>query len=66
MFDRTERAIVHMTQPPFVQPRSRWNVAEVDALRRGVSMRTLYTPEGHRRRGSLGAARRGRRPGTRG
>jgi sugar-specific transcriptional regulator TrmB len=45
MFNRAERAIAHMTQPPFVQPRSRWNVAEVDALRRGVSMRTLYTPE---------------------
>jgi sugar-specific transcriptional regulator TrmB len=41
---RAEQSLSHMTQPPFVQPRARWNVAETDALRRGVALRTLYTP----------------------
>jgi sugar-specific transcriptional regulator TrmB len=38
------RRTVHMIQqPPFLQPRSRWNVAEAAAVRRGVEVRVLYT-----------------------
>ncbi len=44
MFARAEHSVANMTQPPFLQPRSRWNVAETDALRRGVSVQALFTP----------------------
>ncbi len=33
----------NMTQPPFIQPRARWNQAEIAALGRGVRVRTLYS-----------------------
>jgi hypothetical protein len=33
-------------QPPFLQPRSRWGVAEVDAAGRGVDVRVIFTPAG--------------------
>jgi sugar-specific transcriptional regulator TrmB len=42
--------IVLMNRPPFLVPRPRWNVAEIAALRRGVTVRTIYTPEGLRDR----------------
>lgn len=40
-----ERRVDMIQQPPFLQPRSRWNLAEVAAIRRGVRVRVLYTPE---------------------
>ena len=40
-----ERTVDMIQQPPFLQPRSRWNVAEVEAVERGVRVRVLYTPE---------------------
>jgi sugar-specific transcriptional regulator TrmB len=33
----------NMTQPPFIQPRARWNKPEIAALGRGVRVRTLYS-----------------------
>jgi len=44
MFARAERSVANMTQPPFLQPRVAWNVAEADALRRGVDVQALFTP----------------------
>jgi sugar-specific transcriptional regulator TrmB len=41
----TTRTLEIMLQPPFVQPRPRWNVMEVQALARGVQVRAIYTPE---------------------
>lgn len=43
-----ERSVHMMQQPPFLQPRSRWNVAEVEAVERGVEVCVLYTPEAAR------------------
>jgi HTH-type transcriptional regulator, sugar sensing transcriptional regulator len=37
--------IVLMNRPPFLVPRPRWNLAEIEALRRGTPVRTIYTPE---------------------
>jgi sugar-specific transcriptional regulator TrmB len=45
LIGRAERTIAHMTQPPFVQPRAQWNVAETAALERGVEIRTVLTAE---------------------
>ncbi len=42
---RTTRTLDIMLQPPFVQPRPRWNVMEVDALERGARVRAIYTPQ---------------------
>jgi len=39
------KTIDNMTQPPFIQPRARWNTAEFAALERGVRVRTLYSDE---------------------
>lgn len=39
----TERTLLMMQQPPFLQARSRWNVAEAAAAARGVEVRILYT-----------------------
>lgn len=44
LISKAERSISMMTQPPFLQPRPRWNVAEIAALRRGVDVRIIYTP----------------------
>jgi sugar-specific transcriptional regulator TrmB len=41
---RAMRTLDIMLQPPFVQPRPRWNVMEVEALERGVELRAIYTP----------------------
>jgi sugar-specific transcriptional regulator TrmB len=38
-------SVLLMNRPPFLVPRPRWNVAEISALRRGVRVRTIYTPE---------------------
>lgn len=37
------RSVVMMQQPPFLQPRSLWNVAEAEAARRGVRVCVVYT-----------------------
>jgi HTH-type transcriptional regulator, sugar sensing transcriptional regulator len=42
---RANQTLDIMLQPPFVQPRPRWNVMEVEALERGVEVRAIYTPE---------------------
>jgi len=42
---RARSSIWMMQQPPFLQPRSRWNIAEVAAIRRGVQLRIIYSPE---------------------
>jgi sugar-specific transcriptional regulator TrmB len=42
---RATRTLDIMLQPPFVQPRPRWNVMEVEALDRGVEVRAIYTPQ---------------------
>lgn len=44
LIDRAERSLDMIQQPPFLQPRSRWNEAEVGAARRGARVRVLYTP----------------------
>jgi sugar-specific transcriptional regulator TrmB len=45
LMDRAEKSIDNMTQPPFQQAKSRWNVAESEAMTRGVAVRTLFTTE---------------------
>jgi sugar-specific transcriptional regulator TrmB len=45
LVSRTTRTLEIMLQPPFVQPRPRWNVMEVEALGRGVQVRAIYTPQ---------------------
>lgn len=45
---RAERSVWMMQQPPFLQPRTRWNVAEADAARRGVQVRVIYSTEAAR------------------
>lgn len=45
LVSRATQTLNIMLQPPFVQPRPRWNVMEVDALERGVQVRVIYTPE---------------------
>lgn len=44
LVSRATRTLDIMLQPPFVQPRPRWNVMEVEALGRGVQVRAIYTP----------------------
>lgn len=39
-------AVLLINRPPFLIPRPRWNVAEIGALRRGVAVRAIYTPDG--------------------
>jgi len=41
---RAKTKLDHMSQPPFVQPRAVWNLAEVEAINRGVRVRTIYPP----------------------
>lgn len=50
LIGRSERSLDMIQQPPFLQPRSRWNLAEVAATRRGVHVRVVYTPEAIRER----------------
>lgn len=45
LISRAQRSLFEMLQPPFLQPRPRWNVMEVDAVQRGVEVRTIYTRE---------------------
>jgi sugar-specific transcriptional regulator TrmB len=45
LVSRATKTLNIMLQPPFVQPRPRWNVMEVEALERGVEIRAIYTPE---------------------
>ncbi len=45
LVSRSTESLSIMLQPPFVQPRPRWNVKEVEALERGVSVRVIYTPQ---------------------
>jgi sugar-specific transcriptional regulator TrmB len=40
-----QESLLMMFQPPFLQPRPRWNVAELEAARRGVEVRVIFTPE---------------------
>jgi HTH-type transcriptional regulator, sugar sensing transcriptional regulator len=47
---RAERSVRMMQQPPWLQPRSRWNVAEIDAVDRGVDVRVIYSFEAGRDR----------------
>ncbi len=42
---RAERTVWMLMQPPWLQQRSRWNVAEAAAARRGVQVRVIYSPE---------------------
>ena len=44
LVSRATQTLNIMLQPPFVQPRPRWNVMEVEALERGVQVRAIYTP----------------------
>jgi sugar-specific transcriptional regulator TrmB len=45
LVSRATQTLEIMLQPPFVQPRPRWNVLEVEALQRGVQVRAIYTPQ---------------------
>ncbi len=45
LVSRATQTLDIMLQPPFVQPRPRWNVMEVEALDRGVQVRAIYTPQ---------------------
>jgi hypothetical protein len=47
---RAERSVRMLQQPPWLQPRSRWNVAEIDAVERGVDVRVIYSAEAARDR----------------
>jgi len=42
---RAQTRLVEMMQPPYLQPRSRWNVEEVKAVERGVDVRVIYTAD---------------------
>jgi HTH-type transcriptional regulator, sugar sensing transcriptional regulator len=45
LMGRAAATLYEMLQPPFLQPRSRWNTREIEALARGVKVRVIYTPE---------------------
>ena len=45
LVSRATQTLDIMLQPPFVQPRPRWNVMEVEAIERGVEVRVIYTPQ---------------------
>lgn len=45
LVSRATQTLNIMLQPPFVQPRPRWNVMEVEALERDVQVRAIYTPQ---------------------
>jgi len=46
MFDGAQSRVLNMTQPPWIQPRRRWNVGEIAALARGVDVKLLLAREG--------------------
>lgn len=43
LVERATKTLHMMQQPPFLQARSRWNLAEAAAARRGVQVRVLYS-----------------------
>jgi sugar-specific transcriptional regulator TrmB len=45
VMSRAKASLYEMLQPPFIQPRTRWNVKEIEALDRGVDVRVVYTAE---------------------
>jgi sugar-specific transcriptional regulator TrmB len=45
LVSRAAQTLDILLQPPFVQPRPRWNVMEIEALERGVQVRAIYTPQ---------------------
>jgi sugar-specific transcriptional regulator TrmB len=47
---RAQKTVWMMMQPPWLQPRSRWNLAEAAAARRGVQVRVIYSTEALRDR----------------
>lgn len=47
---RAQKSVWMMQQPPFLQVRARWNVAEVAAAGRGVQVRVIYSVEAARDR----------------
>lgn len=47
---RAERTVWMLMQPPWLQQRSRWNVAEAAAVRRGAQVRVIYSREAVRDR----------------
>ncbi|MGH2857016.1 MAG: TrmB family transcriptional regulator [Solirubrobacteraceae bacterium] len=47
---RAQRTLAMMQQPPWLQPRSRWNRAEIAAARRDVSVRVIYSEQAVRDR----------------
>lgn len=50
LMSSTRETLFELLQPPFIQPRPRWNVKEIEAIERGVDVRVVYTPEGVRDR----------------
>jgi sugar-specific transcriptional regulator TrmB len=46
MVASASESVLLINRPPFLQPRPRWNVAEIEALGRGVPVRAIYTPQG--------------------
>jgi HTH-type transcriptional regulator, sugar sensing transcriptional regulator len=47
---RAERTVWMLMQPPWLQQRGRWNVAEAAAVRRGAQVRVVYSREAVRDR----------------
>jgi sugar-specific transcriptional regulator TrmB len=45
IFDSAQSQLLNMTQPPWIQPRRRWNVGEIAALNRGVDVKLLIGQE---------------------
>ena len=45
MIGSARRSLLMIQQAPFIQPPSRWNQAEFEALRRGVAMQVIYSAD---------------------
>jgi HTH-type transcriptional regulator, sugar sensing transcriptional regulator len=45
MFSSARKSVDNMTQGPFIQPKDRWNVAEREAIERGVQVRALFSAD---------------------
>lgn len=45
MIGSARHSLLMIQQPPFIQPPSRWNQAELEALQRGVSVRVIYSAD---------------------
>jgi sugar-specific transcriptional regulator TrmB len=41
--DGAKKVVRNMTQPPWIQPRSQWGIAEIEALERGLEVKLLIT-----------------------